>query len=47
MLNEALVKVALNVSEHRKTPVLHSTVGAFPAGFYPSLPDSTDVATVS
>lgn len=26
ILNEALVKMALNVSEHRKTPVLHSTV---------------------
>lgn len=26
-LNEALVKMALNVSDHRKTPVLHSTVG--------------------
>lgn len=27
ILNEALVKMALNVSEHRKTPALHSTVG--------------------
>lgn len=27
ILNEALVKMALNVSDHRKTPVLHSTVG--------------------
>lgn len=29
-VNEALVKTALNVSEHRKTPVLHSTVGSLP-----------------
>lgn len=27
ILNEVLVKMALNVSGHRKTPVLHSTVG--------------------
>lgn len=30
ILNEALVKMALNVFEHRKTPVLHSIVGYFP-----------------
>lgn len=30
ILNEALVKMALNVTEHRKTPVLHSTVGCLP-----------------
>lgn len=35
MLNEALVKMALNVSEHRKTPVLHSTVGPFPRRLLP------------
>lgn len=29
-VNEALVKTALNVSEHRKTPVLHSMVGSLP-----------------
>lgn len=29
-LNEALVKMALNVTEHRKTPVPHSTVGCLP-----------------
>lgn len=30
ILNEALVRTALNVTEHRKTPVLHSTVGCLP-----------------
>lgn len=38
ILNEALVKMALNVTEHRKTPVLHSTVGCLPR----PVPDSDE-----
>lgn len=30
ILNEALVKMALNVCEHRQTPVLHSAVRSIP-----------------